>query len=199
MKKQVKILIAAVAGIALVATVATAVVAAPRGTVPTPTTADYQAWGCGLAGGDYTVIAGLLGLTPAEITAQLAEGKSLVEIAATKGVTEDQLVAAILDPMKQFMQQNVISSVWTQAQLDARLKLAEQHIRLIVNTQGTSTGFGIGPGAGCGGAGTGGAGFSGGRGGMMGGFGGGMMGGFGGTGTNSGFGGGMMGGWGRTN
>lgn len=190
MKRQVKILIAAAAGIALVATVATAVVAAPRGTVPTPTTADYQAWGCGLAAGDYTVIAELLGMTEAEITAQLQEGKSLVEVAATKGVTEEQLVVAILEPMKAVMEQNVTSGVWTQAQLDARLKLAEQHIRLIVNTKGDVTGFGLGPGAGCGGAGTGGAGIGGGCGGMRGGF--------GGTSRNTGFGRGMMGGFGRT-
>ncbi|MBI2859359.1 MAG: hypothetical protein HYX90_09810 [Chloroflexi bacterium] len=104
--------------------------------IGTPTDADYQAWGCPVAGGSYEAVAKLLGLTTQEIEAQLAQGKSLVEIAKAKGVTEDQLVAAILVPMKEFMQKQVTAGNWTQQQLDERLKLAEQHIRQLVNAKG---------------------------------------------------------------
>ncbi len=130
-----------------------------------PTEADYQAWGCPVANGNFEAVAKLLGMTPQEIEAQLEQGKSLVEIASAKGVTEDALVAAIFTPMKEFMQQQVTAGNWTQQQLDAHLKLAEQHVRQLVNAKGVS-----------GNAGCGGAGMMGGTGGMMGNYGG-MMGG----------------------
>ena len=60
----------------------------------------------------------LLGLTHEEIEAQRHEGKSMVEIAAAQGVTEDTLVEAILaakqeqsDRMFQQMEQRTIEAV----------------------------------------------------------------------------------------
>jgi hypothetical protein len=150
MKRKYKMLIIALAVVALLTiAIATAALAAPRAQgIAAPTEADYQAWGCPAANGDYNVVANLLGMTTQEIYAQLQQGKSLVEIAAAapKPATEDQLVTTILEPMKQFMQQQV-SAGWTQAQLDARLKQAELHIRQLVNAKGgTYNGLGCGGG-----------------------------------------------------
>jgi hypothetical protein len=197
MSRTAKILIISITIAAiLIAAIATAAFAAPmvRGRVPTPTTADYQAWGCPVVSGNYSVLTNLLGMTQQEITDQLQQGKSLVEIAAASPnkVSEDQLVQAILASMKDIMQQHVTNGTWTQAQLDARLKLAEQHIRQLVNAQGAYFG-------GCGGV-NGGTGMMGGQygpgSGMMGGAAGrGMMGGQYGSGYGMMRGGGMMGGW----
>ena len=49
----------------------------------------------------------LLGLTPLEIQAQLAQGNSLAEMAAAKGFTEDRLAQAILAQMKAGIDQYV--------------------------------------------------------------------------------------------
>ena len=188
MKRQYKIMIVALGVVAiLIAAIATTALAAQKvntGGAAAPTVADYQAWGCPVANGNYEAVANLLGMTTQDIETQLGQGKSLVEIAASKGVTEDQLVAVIFDTMKQFMQQQVTSGTWTQTQIDSYLKQAEQHIRQLVNAKGNGGGYG-----GCGGAG----GRTGGDGGMMGGSSG-MMGGWG-TDNSGSFGrGGMMGG-----
>lgn len=173
----------------LIAALATTSLAAQktRSTITIPTDADYTAWGCPMLNGNYQVVADLLGMTPQEIQAELQQGKSLVEIAAAKGVTEDQLVAAIFEPMKTFMQGQVTAGNWTQAQMDAHLSQAEQHIRLLVNASGNGYG-----GYGCGIMG----GLNGTSGNRAGFFRGGMMGGWGNNTVNRGaFGRGMMGGW----
>ncbi len=171
MKRTHKILLIAVpAALALTGGITAGVLAAPRPTLPTtaneravavtsvarPTDKDYAAWGCPFFTGNLDQVTTLLGMTPAEIQAQLQAGKSLVDIAATKGVTEDQLVNAILGPMQTFMQEQVTASRWTQAQVDARLQYAEQHIRQLVETKGLSFNNGLGNGYGCGGRGFGG-------------------------------------------
>lgn len=170
MKKGYKVLLVAVpTALALTGAITVGVLAAPHGSLPTtandravavtsvarPTDADYAAWGCPFFTGELTQVATLLGMTPAEIQAQLQQDKSLVEIAATKNVTEDQLVAKILEPMKTFMQQQVTAGRWTQAQVDARLEYAEQHIRQLVEAKGLTfnNGLGNGYGYGCGGGG----------------------------------------------
>lgn len=165
MKRQYKLIIAALGVVAiLIAAIATTALAAQKvnTTSALPTEADYQAWGCPVVNGDYQAIADLLGITTQEVESQLEQGKSLVEIAASNGVSEDQIVAAILDPMKQFMQQQVANGYWTQSQMDGHLTQAEQHIIQLVNVKGNEAGYG-----GCGGYG----GMTGGFGGMISGWG----------------------------
>ncbi len=89
-------------------------------------------------------------MTPEEIDAQLQQGQSLADIAASGGISEDSLVAAIIKPMQDFMQQQVSAGSLTQQQLGDRLKLADQHIRQFVNSKGTSADSSSG---GCGGSG----------------------------------------------
>ncbi len=67
----------------------------------TPEETDVQTYGAGWGGwqGGATcseTVGDLLGLTHEQIEAQRHEGKSMVEIAAAQGVTEDTLVEAIL-------------------------------------------------------------------------------------------------------
>ena len=177
MKRNYKLMIVALGVVAIsIAAVATTAFAAQKVTVPgaaAQTQVDFQALGCPVVNGNYEAVAKLLGITSQEIESQLEQGKSLVEIAASKGVSEDKLVAVIFDSMKQYMQQQVKAGTWTQAQLDSYLKQAEQHIRQLVNANGIGAGN-----VGCGGA----AGA------------GGMMGGWGTNGSGSFRGGGMMGG-----
>ena len=191
MKRQYKVMIVALGVVAIsIAAIATTALAAQKVNVPgatTATQADYQAWGCPVANGNYEAVAKLLGMTAQEIETQLEQGKSLVEIAASNGVSEDQVVAVIFEPMKEFMQQQASASSWTQAQLDGYLKQAEQHVRQLVNATGVNSGY-----AGCGGGGAGGM-MGGGNGGMIGGGNGGMMG--GGYGGRTGGFGGMMKSW----
>lgn len=75
----------------------------------------------------------LLGLTPEEIQAQRQEGKSLTEIAADQGVSEDELVAAILADRTEAIQQRVEDGYLTQEQADEMLEWMEQRIHEVVN------------------------------------------------------------------
>ncbi|MDO8687188.1 MAG: hypothetical protein Q7K41_01220 [Dehalococcoidales bacterium] len=211
MKRQYKLIIVALGVVAILITAVTTTAfaaqkvntpgtSAPRAVavavtpVATGTEADYQAWGCPVANGNYEAIASLLGMTPQDIEIQQEQGKSLVEIAAAKGVSEDKLVSVIFDQMKQYMQQQVTTGTWTQAQMDSHLTLAEQHVRQLVNAKGNDADSG-----GCGGNGGmmgGNSGMMSGNSGMMGGnsgirSNGGMMGGNNGIRSN----GGMMGSW----
>jgi len=89
----------------------------------TPEETDVQTYGSGWGGwqGGATcseTVGNLLGLTPEEIEVQRHEGKSMVEIAAAQGVTEDALVEAILaakqdqsDRMFQQMEQRTSEAV----------------------------------------------------------------------------------------
>jgi hypothetical protein len=139
---------------------------------------------CGGQGWNIQVVSQLLGLTPAEIQAELQAGKSLVQIAATKSVTEQQLVDAILAPHKTVIQAKVTAGFLTQEQATLMLQQMETSVRASVNQTGTgspTTGGACGNGIGAG------------RG-MMGGWGGSQAGAGGCGGNGGGIGGGMMGG-----
>ena len=75
----------------------------------------------------------LLGLTPEEIHALRYEGKSLAEIAAAQGVSEDELVAAILAARQEVVQQEVEAGTITQAQAAQMLGVMEQNLHQAVN------------------------------------------------------------------
>ena len=118
MKKRLKLLGLALGVVALMALTLGSTVFAD-----TPEETDVQTCGAGWGGwqGGATcseTVGNLLGLTHEEIEAQRHEGKSMVEIAAAQGVTEDTLVEAILaakqeqsDRMFQQMEQRTIDAV----------------------------------------------------------------------------------------
>ena len=75
----------------------------------------------------------LLGVTAEEIQAQRHEGKSLVQIATTKGVSEQQLVEAILADRKAEIQARVTASTLTQEQANLMLQQMEQNVVRAIN------------------------------------------------------------------
>lgn len=192
-----------VVALAVVGVAATSVFAAPPTPPANPNGAYGYGYGYGMMGG-YNIdrMAKLLGMTDADLVNQLQQGKTLVQIAQDKGVTEQQLIDTLTAPYKDELQLRVKYQYLTQQQADSLLQQMTDRVKTAINTawNANNGGYGYGPGYGCGGAGFGG---------MMGGFGG-MMGGFGrfggptgGTvnpsnGSFGGFGRGMMGGFGRT-
>ena len=118
MKKGLKLLGLALGVVALMALTLGSTVLAD-----TPEETDVQTHGAGWGGWQEgatcsEIVGDLLGLTHEEIEAQRHEGKSMVEIAAAQGVTEDTLVEAILaakqeqpDRMFQQMEQRTIDAV----------------------------------------------------------------------------------------
>jgi len=118
MSKRLKLLGLALGVVALMALTLGSTVFAD-----TPEETDVQTYGAGWGGWQEgatcsEIVGDLLGLTHEQIEAQRHEGKSMVEIAAAQGVTEDTLVEAILaakqeqsDRMFQQMEQRTIDAV----------------------------------------------------------------------------------------
>jgi hypothetical protein len=79
----------------------------------------------------------LLGMTQAEIQAARLAGKSLVELAQTKGVSKDALIRAILDEHKADLAKLVVDGKMTQAQADAMISRMQEQVKLMVERTGT--------------------------------------------------------------
>lgn len=95
-----------------------------------------------------TRIAQLLGLTPLQVQIQLAEGKSLAQIAESKGVTKEELVTTILAPRKEHLQVDVKYGNLTQAESDQLTIQAQQRVlNQITFAPPVTPGRGIAPGA----------------------------------------------------
>ena len=75
----------------------------------------------------------LLGLTPQEIQEQRQEGKSLAQIAADRGVSEEDLINAILADRKEILQEKVAAGIITQEQADQRLEIMKENLTEAVN------------------------------------------------------------------
>ena len=128
MFKRILVLVAALAAIAIVGTALVGTALADDPTTPTPAPFGPR-WGHGSTlgpggpawGGHSTLdaVSQLLGLTPEQIHEQRLAGKSLVQIAQEKGVSKDQLVAAILAAKKAALNSLVSAGKLTQAQADA--------------------------------------------------------------------------------
>ncbi|MDA8216039.1 MAG: hypothetical protein M0Z94_00315 [Dehalococcoidales bacterium] len=114
--------------------------AAPAQQTPPPAPAVGQAQ-CGLGqqgagaygrwGGEFNTsdtVASLLGMTQDEIAALRQEGKSLVDIAATKGIDQAALVNELLAERKAEVQAQVDAGTITQAQADYMLQQMETRI-----------------------------------------------------------------------
>jgi len=151
MKNKVKFLgIALTLAVVLALSIGTATFAAgPAATTSSPT--------CGLGYGNslqsavcQAAISELLGMTRDEIHALRLEGKSLVEIAAAKNVTEEQLVAAIMEAKTEALQTRVADGKLTQEQADLMLQNMEQNTIEAMNrvTMGPAEGKGSANGAG---------------------------------------------------
>ncbi|MFC5468477.1 hypothetical protein ACFPPD_07075 [Cohnella suwonensis] len=89
---------------------------------------------------DLTSAGQLLGLTVDELKTQLESGKSLADLAASKGVETQKLIDAQVTAIKASVQQKVTDGKLTQAQADERLKDVVAIAEKIVNGKGFGEG-----------------------------------------------------------
>ncbi|MCK6625993.1 MAG: hypothetical protein L6R45_12555 [Anaerolineae bacterium] len=121
-----------------------------------------------------TIAAEKLGLTTAELQAELQAGKTIADVAAEKNVEVSTIVDAVVAERAEQLDELVANGQATQEEADAMLTLMKANITRRINEAWSGRGFGpgmmgggIGPGFGMGHGG-----MMGGRGGMMGGWGG---------------------------
>ena len=134
MTKKVKWIIAAVVAGLLVMAIAIPVLAAGPTSTPNPTNTGGPGWGNGGGPGSMMddVVTKLLGMTEEQIQEQRLAGKSLVQIAATKNVSEDTLINAILAERKADLQKLVDAKTITQDQANQRLEFMKTQIKQMV-------------------------------------------------------------------
>jgi hypothetical protein len=158
MGKRIKVLGATLALVAVLAVGVGARIASAAGPTPSTGTPAYCGLGGGLRFGGAVVdqvVTKLLGMTEDQTHALRIQGKSLVQIAATKNVSEKQLVDAIMAYKKIQVQARVTSGTLTQAQADLILKQMQDSTTQAVNRTTLGQRAGGGTGFGQGGAGNG--------------------------------------------
>jgi len=128
--------------------VGTAFAQAPTPTAPaTPQTPWGYAWGR-MWGGATVVsdaVTELLGMTQEQIYTERAAGKTLADIAKEKGVTDQQLLDAMLAGQQQVIEQAVKDGQLTQAQADWMLERMKSMAPFMLDNPFTRGGFGGGP------------------------------------------------------
>ena len=77
-----------------------------------------------------------LGMTEAELTTELQAGKSVADVAKTKNVDLDTVIAAITAGFKTHLDEEVASGEHTQAEADAKLAEFKTRVTSMVNTAG---------------------------------------------------------------
>lgn len=82
-------------------------------------------------------VAALLGTTTQDMYNQMASGKSLTQIATEKGITEQQLVDAMMAGRKTAFAQATQEGRITQEYADTMLKIMESNFKLMLNAPGT--------------------------------------------------------------
>jgi len=102
-------------------------------------------------GGMHTIVwnglASALRLTPEELNAQLASGKTLAQIAEAQGVSQEQLAQALESAVKAGLDKAVADKVLTQEQADWMLSHMSGNWDWMISHMGTG-GMGFGP-SGC--------------------------------------------------
>jgi hypothetical protein len=132
-KKTRVVLVSLVAAVVLALSVGTVAVAASTNSSNENSIICDQ--GKGFGGQDICsdVVCKLLGLTSEEIQAQRQDGKSIVQIAATKGVSEKQLIEAIMTDRKAEIRARVTDGTLTQERANVMLQQMEQNIVRAIN------------------------------------------------------------------
>ena len=140
MNKWTKMAVGTVASVALLA----GVVGTSYAADPTPPANATRTWqggpGTGGATGrgfGYTTmndaLSKLLGMTAEQIHTERLAGKSLVQIALSKGKIESDVVNALLSARKEALDARVKAGAITQAQADSAYKLMQERIKSSVN------------------------------------------------------------------
>jgi hypothetical protein len=96
------------------------------------------------AGGATEEIAALLGMTEDQIQAERQAGKSLVQIAASKGISEETLISTIIDAKKADLAQLVADGKLTQAQMDLMVEHMQTQVKAMVERTNVGPAFGQG-------------------------------------------------------
>jgi hypothetical protein len=92
-----------------------------------------QGYGLGGQGICSDNVCALLSMTPEEIQTQRQEGLSLVQIAATQNVTEEQLIEAVMAERKLRIQERVTAGTLTQERAAFMLQNMEQNVVRAIN------------------------------------------------------------------
>jgi len=160
MKKTIIILGSVVSAVVVLSAIGLFAVGTALAQTPAPWTGiPMMAWNhAGSCGGDYgggcvisgtdtlrDAVAETLGVTTEQIYAERAAGKTLAQIAADKGVSEQQLTDAIVAALKQVTDQAVQDGRITQAQADWVQTLSKTMVPLMLNAPlgpGGMQGFG---------------------------------------------------------
>lgn len=87
--------------------------------------------------GDNDDAAGVLGLTVEQLQAERLAGKSLVEIAASKGLDEDTLIVKLLAARKATVSELLSAGKITQAQADYMLSNMAAHAQVMIERTNT--------------------------------------------------------------
>lgn len=90
------------------------------------------------------VAATALGISEADLVAELQAGKSIADVASAKGVDLDTVIDALYADLKAHIDAHVAEGKLTQEQADARLADAKTRITTLVNTAGPLRGKGMG-------------------------------------------------------
>jgi len=91
-------------------------------------------------------LAEALGLTPEELNAELASGKTLAQIAEAQGVSQEQLASALESSVKAGLDKAVADGVLTQAQADQMLSHMSSNYGWMLSHMGAGASAGFGPG-----------------------------------------------------
>jgi hypothetical protein len=89
-------------------------------------------WGAPEWAGESEAVQALLGMTAEQIQAERLAGKSLAQIAAGKGVSEDELISAILEAKKADLAKLVADGKLTQAQADLMIQNMQAQVKTMV-------------------------------------------------------------------
>lgn len=118
----------------------------------TPQDADYP---CATAGGmmrggapewagESGAVEALLGMTADQIQAERSAGKSLAQIAAAKGISEEALINTILDAKKAQLAQLVTDGKLTQERVDLMVERMQAQVKAMVERTNVGPAFGQG-------------------------------------------------------
>jgi hypothetical protein len=81
------------------------------------------------------VVANALGMTVTDLEAQLNSGKTLAEIAAAKGISQDQLIQSLMAPVKDQTALMLKYGFMTEAQIDTLNQQLPAMLQIVINSQ----------------------------------------------------------------
>lgn len=91
--------------------------------------------------GESAEVEALLGMTAEQIQAERLAGKSLAQIAAAKGISEEKLIQTILDAKKAELAKLVADGKLTQAQMDLMIQRTQEQVKVMVERTNVGPAF----------------------------------------------------------